>query len=232
MQQANFEMWKTVLMGETLLFGLLGKAMYEELDKTWLETLINEDIFTEAPLGAEQAEIQRGLELMQCWARENRIGISEEEFKALKHDQLYLFIGTDHVLAPVWESVYFTERHLVFQEQTLQVREWFSRFGLQAERINREPDDHIGLEMIFVAHLASLAIQAIDQNDQKYFNEILQAQRDFLFEHLLRWGPAWARLVKQHAETDFYRGLAHLTHGALLTAAETLEITMPKEVSL
>ena len=27
----------TDLMGEALLFGLLGKALYEDLDKTWLE---------------------------------------------------------------------------------------------------------------------------------------------------------------------------------------------------
>ncbi len=61
---------------------------------------------------------------------------------------------------------------------------------------------------------------------------LLQAQRDFLSEHLLRWGPAWAKLVKKHAETDFYRGLAHLTNGALLAAAELLKVEMPKEVKI
>ena len=76
--------------------------------------------------------------------------------------------------------------------------------------------------MIFISHLASLALQAIEQDDEKTLNEILQAQCDFLSEHLLRWGPVWAKLVKQHAYTDFYRGIAHLTHGALLAAAEML----------
>jgi putative dimethyl sulfoxide reductase chaperone len=230
MDEAKMDAWKAVLTGESLLCGLLSKALYEELDKNWLDSLIGEEVFAESPFGGEQGEVQRGLELLQRWTEENRRGVSEEEFNALKQDQLHLFIGLDHVLAPVWESVYFNENRFVFQEQTLQVRQWYSRFGLQAERLYREPDDHIGLELGFVAHLASLTLQAIDLDDQDTFNKTLQAQRDFLSEHLLRWGPAWAKLVKQHAETDFYRGLAHLTIGALLAAAELLKVEMPKEV--
>jgi len=223
---------KAALMGETLLCGLLGRILYGELDKTWLENLISEDVFTEAPFSAEQAETQRGIELLRRWMGENHNGISNEEFKALKQDHLRLFIGTDRVLAPVWESVYCNEKRLVFQEQTLQVRQWFSRFGLQAKRLYREPDDHIGLELSFIAHLASLALQAMESDDQQTFGQTLQAQRDFLQEHLLRWGPAWAKLVVQHAETDFYRGLAHLTHGALLAMAEFFQVEMPKEATL
>jgi putative dimethyl sulfoxide reductase chaperone len=232
MEEANISTWKTTMIGESLLFGLLGKVLYQELNKGWLEVLIGEDVFAEVPFGADQLQVRRGLELLSRWSDENRKGISEDEFKAIKQDHLHLFIGIDKVLAPVWESVYFSEKRLVFQEQTLQVREWFSRFGLQAERLNREPDDHIGLELIFIAHLASLALQAIDSDNKQSFDETLQAQRDFLFQHLLRWGPAWARLVKEHAETDFYRGLAHLTHGALLATAEHLQIELPREVSL
>ncbi len=224
--------WSSFLIGESLLCGLLGKILYEDPDRTWLEALIREDVFTEAPLGADQTETQRGLELLQRWADENRDGISEAEMKALKQDQASLFIGIDKVLAPLWESVYFNERRLVFQEETLQVREWYSRFQLQAERINREPDDHIGLELIFIAQLASRALQAMEDNNEAAFNELLQAQRDFLSEHLLRWGPAWAKLVKQHAQTDFYRGIGHLVHGSLLALAAGLEIAMPKEVAL
>lgn len=224
--------WSSFLVGESLLCGLLGKILYEEPDQAWLETLIREDVFAETPLGADQAETQRGLELLQRWANENRNGISETEMKALKQDHLNLFIGVDKVLAPLWESVYFSEKRLVFQEQTLQVREWYSRFQLQAERINREPDDHIGLELIFIAHLASRALQAIEENDEAAFNELLQAQRDFLSEHLLCWGPSWAKLVKRHAQTDFYRGIGHLVHGSLLALADGLKIAMPKEVAL
>lgn len=230
MQPMDLDVLKTDLLGEALLFGLLGKILYSELDQTWLESLIAEEVFAEAPLGAEQAEIQRGLELLARWSVENQRGLSQAEFEQLKRDHTHLFVGLDRVLAPVWESVYFNQNRLVFQQQTIQVREWYARFGLELERLHQEPDDHIGLELSFVAHLASRALEVMD--DMPLFAELLQAQRDFLTDHLLRWGPTWAKLVKQHAETDFYRGLAHLTHGALITAAATLQIKMPKEVSL
>ncbi len=223
---------RTSLMGEALLCGLLGKILYQDLDQSWLESLIQDEIFEESPFGAEQAEMQHGLELLQRWTSENHSGISETEMKALLRDQLQLFIGTDRVLAPLWESVYFSKQRLVFQEQTLQVREWYARFNLQLERLNREPDDHIGLELLFVAQLATRAVQAMDSNEQETAAELRHAEREFLAEHLLRWGPAWAKLVKKHAQTDFYRGIGHVVHGTLLALAELHQIPMPKEASL
>ncbi len=232
MPHTSIEEKKPLLIGESLLCGLLGKILYEDLDKSWLQSLIADDIFAESPFGMEQMEVRRGLELLQRWTAENHAGISDDEMKAINADHLRLFDGLDRVLSPVWESVYFTESHLVFQEQTLQVRQWYARYGLQAEKLHREPDDHIGLELIFVAHLAARAVEAIDNGDISTADALLQAQRDFLHDHLLRWGPAWARLVKKHAQTDFYQGLAHLTYGSLLALAELLGMQMPKEVTL
>ncbi|GAB1469676.1 molecular chaperone TorD family protein [Chloroflexota bacterium] len=221
-----------ILVGEMLLLRLLGKALYSEPERKWLEELIAEQIFFDIPFGMEQPEIIHGFELLQRWSQANTGGISEADFADLKMDYTRLFIGLDvHRTAP-WESVYFNRDRFVFQEQTIQVREWYARYDVQAEKLNREPDDHIGLEILFISHLASLALQALEQNDQNQLDEMLQAQREFLSEHLLRWGLVWAKLVKQHAATDFYRGIAHLTHGALLAIAEILEITMPKEVTL
>lgn len=231
MEQLNIESWKSALMGETLLFAVLGKLLYQELDRSLLDALVTDEVFLESPFGEEQTEVQRAIELLSRWSSENANGISDAEFDLIKQDNLKLLIGLDVMPAPPWESVYFSDKHMVFQEQTLQVREWYARFGLQIEHLHQEPDDHIGLELLFVSHLASSAWQALDE-DKDRFEELLQAQRDFLTEHLLRWGTSWAKLVKKHAETDFYRGIGHLTHGALLAAADTLQIQLPKEVSL
>lgn len=218
------------LVGEVLLLGLLGKAYYEEPQREWLEGLIAEGIFAESPFGSEQPEMVRGLEILQQWSQAHTGGISDADFLELKQDYTRLFIGISFMTTAPWESVYFNRERMVFQEQTIQVRNWYSRFGLQAEKLNKEPDDHIGLELLFIAHLASLALQSIEQDENKSIDELLQAQRDFLSEHLLRWGPGWCKLVIKHASTDFYRGLAHLTKGALSALADNLQIKMPKGV--
>jgi TorA maturation chaperone TorD len=222
----------TSLVGEAMLMELLSRALYKEPDRDWLNQLITEQIFAEVPFGGEQPEVKRGLEILQAWSQANASGLSDQVFSDLKLDYTRLFIGLDMLPTAPWESVYFNRERMVFQEQTLQVRQWFARFGVQVENLNKEPDDHIGLEILFIAHLASLALQAIEKGDQPALDEVLQAQRGFLEEHLLRWGPAWTRLLLQHAQTDFYRGIAHLTHGALLAAADLLDVSMPKEVSI
>jgi TorA maturation chaperone TorD len=229
MENEQTERWKATLMGETLLMGLLGKILYQDVEKSWLEGLMMEDVFSDAPVSETQPEMAQGLKILQGWAGQGSNGISDEEFEAVKKDQLYLFIGAASPKAPPWESAYFNEGRLLFQEQTLQVRQWYARYGLEAERKGREPDDHIGLELSFVAHLATLALQALESCDEGEAEKILQAQRDFLTQHLLRWAPAWVGLVKKHAGTDFYRGLAHLTLGALLAVADTLGIHVPEE---
>lgn len=218
------------LASEVVLLGFLGKVLYTEPNREWLQQLTSNQIFSEAPFGAEQEEIQHGLELLQNWSLAHKKGISDDEYANLNLDYARLFIGLESTHpSPPWGSVYLDRERLVFQQSTQRVRAWYQRFNLEPEQINKEPDDHIALELIFMARLAKMALETTDK--QKYI-EYLTAQRDFLHENLLRWGPSWAKLVKQHAQTDFYRGMAYLVHGTLLAIADMLEIVMPKEVAL
>jgi TorA maturation chaperone TorD len=230
--RTNKDEWKGILLGETLLLGVLGKAIQSYPDKEWLQTLIDEEVFSESPLESKGQDIEAGLSHLQSWSHQNRGGISDEQFTDLQMDYTRLFAGVSKTIAPLWESVYFNEERLIFQEQTIQVRQWYRRFGVEPENLHNEPDDHIGLELSFLAYLAKLGLQALDENDEVKFEQTLQAQRQFISEHPLRWVPIWCRSVKEHAKTDFYKGLALLTYGALLAMAEQLQIEIPEKVVL
>jgi putative dimethyl sulfoxide reductase chaperone len=229
MKENNEAQLKEVLIGESLLFGLLGRALYNQPDKNWINSLIADEVFSEVPFSMDRPETKRGQELMQNWIRKNAEGIDEESFTELNADYTRLFVGVGKVLAPPWESVYFNEDRMVFQEQTLEVRNWYQRFGLELENLHREPDDHIGLEMTFVAFLAELAVKALDEQDADNYKLFVNAKRQFLSEHLLQWGLSWCELVKEHAKTEYYQGLGHLTLGALLAVIDQYDITIPKE---
>lgn len=220
--------WTEALTGEHLLLSLLGKILYTAPQREWLNTLIRGDVFDELPFGADQPLAQQGLQLMQAWCRKNRAGLTDPGIADLQNDYLALFIGLETVLAPVWESVYLNEDHLLFQEQTLQVRQWYARYGIEIEHMHQEPDDHIALEMMFIAHLAQLGLDSLNHEDEGGFETTLAAQRKFLNEHLLRFAPAWYALVEANAATDFYRGLAQLIWGALQAVAELLMIEIPE----
>lgn len=222
--------WSDTLTGQALLFGVLAKNIYQYPEKQWVDSLVAEDIFAEVPFASEQSEVIAGLNLLQQWSQANRGGISPDAFEAIRIDHTRLFLGPGKVLAAPWESVYFTEERLVFQQQTLLVRGWYSRFGLELVKLHQEPDDHIGLELEFLAHLARLGLQSLEANESKRFEELLDAQRKFLTEHLLKWASIWCGLVLQHAHTDFYRGMAHLTKGSLLELADILAVPIPEPV--
>jgi TorA maturation chaperone TorD len=215
--------WTDVLAGEMLLCSLAGRALYAYPDRAWLSSLITEDVFAECPFACDQDDMQKGLAMLRGWAETHRSGLTGEAFDYLCHDYNRLFVGPEAVLAPPWESVHFSADRLVFQKETLDVRAWYARFDLQIVNLNHEPDDHIGLELEFLAHLARLGLDALDAGDAQRFEQLLDAQRQFFVQHPLRWAPKWCYTVTKHALTDFYRGVALIVAGGLSELAAVLQ---------
>ena len=126
---SNMDKWKVNLLAETLLLGVLSKALQSNPDRQWLQSLIQQDIFSELPLESNDPELKVGLMHLQSWSQRIEGGLSDEQFIQLQADYTRMFVGIGKTLAPCWESVYFNEDGMLFQEQTLQVRQWYRRFG-------------------------------------------------------------------------------------------------------
>lgn len=127
------------------------------------------------------------------------------------HDRLY-GVSARAIVAP-FESVHRGDDGLVFDVQTLEVRQAYTQLGLQAPKLNREPDDHIGLEFDFIGQALLGAMDARDNGlDTAPELDIAAA---FLNEHLLTWAPAMLAAVAEAADTAFMRGVAELSLGAL-----------------
>lgn len=210
------EEWTSFLTAEMLICGVLGKALYEYPDPAWLHSLAVEGVFSEMPLETTTPEVLQGFAVLQDWAAEVVQDTSGETYEALRDDYTRLFVGPGVLLAPPWGSVYFTRDRLIFQEQTLEVRNWYQRFGLAAEKLHQEPDDHIGLELIFLAHLAQLGLAALDAGDDAQFMRIMAAQWRFLQEQPLRWANQWCTDVIEFSRGKFYRGVALVLKGTLI----------------
>lgn len=229
MPPTNSKQQREQYLGETLLLGLLGRLIYQYPDREqrdWFQALTEPDTFSEAPLETDQKDIIAGLELLQTWATQ---GLQDDTYLEMQADFTRLFIGVGKVIAAPWESVYFNEDRLTFEEETLQVRQWFRRFGLEAEKLFNEPDDHIGLELTFLANLTSQALEALDGDDTEKFDSLIQARNEFLTEHLLKWGFRWCDLVTENARTDFYKGIGLLTRGTLSYLAETNDLVVNRD---
>ena len=131
---------------------------------------------------------------------------------AVAHDHARLFVGPGRLQAAPYESVHTSEEGLLFEAETLDVRAWYRHYGLSAPRVGREPDDHLGLELEFVATLATWALDALEAGRSEEAAVFAHGLRGFVEAHLA-WLPAYTALLAERAETDFHRGLAHLTRG-------------------
>jgi TorA maturation chaperone TorD len=210
--------WQVVLGGQALVLNLLGKLMHEYPERTWYQSLLTDAIFEEIPFASDQPDVRAGQELLQKWMDANHPELSEEAFDSLVTDYSRLFVLGDSkgvVLAPPWESVHFSPDRLTFQVKTLQVREWYRRYGLQYEQLKNRPDDHMGLELAFLGYMSLQALTALEKGSEEEFQQKLSDQRQFLREHPLKWAYKWGQHVAKHAQTGFYSGIAMIITGVL-----------------
>lgn len=169
---------------------------------------LDAELVADWPL-ARDADTARGVDLLLGSLRMPR---AAADYHA---DYTQLFVGPGPMAACPWESVHRSQEGLTFEEQTLQVRQAYALMGRRAPALNREPDDHIGLELAFVGELAVAALAARDRGDPGGEASAVEAAARFHAEHLSVWGPGFADLVIAHARTDLYRGAGHLLRGAL-----------------
>src|SRR5690554_3404604 len=151
-----------------------------------------------------------------------------EDAATIRADHAGLY-GTMAVarVAP-YESVHRGQDRLVFDDHTLQVREAYRTLSLQAPHLNREPDDHVGLELEFIAQSCLRALEALDQDSDNDAQRYVRLGADFFRDHLAQWAPEMLGRVVAEAHTSFMAGLAHLTVGALETYSQVTGV--PVEV--
>ena len=149
------------------------------------------------------------------------LGDSTESQQEIDDDHFLLLRGPGAPVVEPWESVHRGRDHVLFDDHTMQVRQWYRRHRLQAPRLNVEPDDHLALELEFAAHLLVQAMEtgafAVEDADR-----YRSAHDAFCREHLLAWAPTCFERIVEHARTDFYRGVGWLGVDALQIADEVV----------
>lgn len=109
--------------------------------------------------------------------------------------------------APPTESPWLDKDQLERQEPMFALAAWYRRFGLAAENRQRRSEDHMVLQLQFLAHL--LSTQQL--SDKKCFAEVSR----FLDQHLLCWIGDFAERVAARCATPYFCGVVTLTHGYL-----------------
>jgi TorA maturation chaperone TorD len=180
------------------LFALLS-SMY--LCKPSRESLANwRQLLEDEPL-AEAEALRMALDAVNLG--------SEQELEDILWDYTRLFIGPHRLPCPPLESVYTSPKRLMMQEAYDEVREFYSRIGIEVGSADVMPD-HIGAELNFLAILFDRMVA--EPEKRLLFEELAE---EFLSRHLRNWVPCFSADQEEAAETHFYKALARITREAV-----------------
>jgi putative dimethyl sulfoxide reductase chaperone len=157
---------------------------------------------------AELAQMSKGGQLLQSFFEKKTPQLHEEQAEYQR-----LFVGPGPIEVPLWESVYRSKDHLLFEETTFQVRKLYHRFGLQYHKENNEPDDHLLIELEFLIYLIDSSLQELQIPHQcrttpHSFEDVYEAQIEFLEQHLCKWVPKFCSKMLESTESLLYQGAA------------------------
>ncbi len=118
----------------------------------------------------------------------------------LAADHAAIYLTHAHRVSPS-ESPWIDPEGLTSQQSMFAVREWYQHWGLEVPNWRVRPDDHLVVQLGFVAHL----MDAVDHPAG-----LVDAAR-FLDRHLLRWFGAFVDGVTARCWTAYWAAVAEVT---------------------
>ncbi len=178
---------------------MLAALHHTELDDVLLEHLAMAGFPEHIGLRLVGAEGLQALDLMCKAMTELSTPVPAPVLDELAADFAAIYLNYVYHASPC-ESVWLDQENLAMQTPMFEVRELYRRLGLAAADWRARPDDHLVLELQFLAALFQ------DEHPQA----LTEAAR-FLDLHLLRWLPQFGSRVAARCATPFYAGAARLT---------------------
>jgi len=217
--------YAAVISNRENLYRFLGRIYKVEMDQTLLDQ-IKEMSF---PTECGEDEIGEGYRMIENYLQH----LGGDPLTDLAVDYARVFLGAgiagDDAAYP-YESVYTSPKRLIMQDARDQVLEIYRAKDLNKEEMLDFPEDHIALELEFMAYLCHETQDAIVAEDWPKISSCLKEQMDFLTQHLLNWVPAFCDDAEKFAGTDFYKAIAKVTNGYLRLERTILEDMIAENV--
>lgn len=192
------------------MYGFLARIYREEVDPDLLDRMTDMDLSVEV----DTPEIDAGYAMLKRFLEVPR----ESAITDLSMDYARIFLGAGVAGtngAYPYESVYTNADRLVMQDARDEVLQLYREEGLDRAQEFNEPEDHLALELEFMAYLCQRTAAALKEGDNGNALNYLQKQQEFLAKHLLAWVPAFCEDVQRLAREDLYKAVAKITVGYL-----------------
>lgn len=150
-----------------------------------------------SPVTAEAAELLQTEDVAALTS-----SLDGTDIEQLRRGYMRLFVGPNKLPVLPWESAIVGNERILFQRPTLEVRRIYRAHGFTPAQGESVADDHLSLEMGFLALLAAKTQEAAESGDEAVLDQALSASRDFLQNHLGAWIGLYA--ASMASEDGFY----------------------------
>jgi len=157
-------------------------------------------------------------DFLQQWPNETDTAQAEKALITLKLDYGQLFFGPGEPTAVPQGSVYLCEEQLINDRTTVELMDFYRAHGVELQLDYKQPIDHIGLFFAVLDQSFGRLQTEVDNQALIRFVQVL------LQQHLLPWATRCCELAVEHANSDFYRGLALLTSDFLLQLQQDFQV--------
>ncbi|MDG6907850.1 MAG: molecular chaperone TorD family protein [Nitrososphaerota archaeon] len=213
-----------VLEDRRSMYTFLARIYEREVTTEFLKELSSKEspLQTTSIVDMDEDEFKEGFMELTSYLKNMQDANLDEEKLKLDVEYANLFLSVLVRIHPS-ESSYTTREHLVYDEPRQEVFEIYVREGVEKIAEFTEPEDHIAIEMQFMAYLCRKAIEANEQQNWESMLGLLKTQEDFVRKHLMNWTPKLTKNIIEKSNTGFYRGAAKITNAFLEVESDSIK---------
>jgi TorA maturation chaperone TorD len=142
---------------------------------------------------------------------------------ACDYARVFLSAGVyDGLTAEPYESVFTSDEHILMQDSRDDVVAVYRAQGIDIDRELHMPEDHLGLELEFMAIMADRTADCFENRDDDA-SGLLAIQSSFIDRHILNWIDALAEKVDAFAKLPFYPAIMQIIKGYVSSDRENLQ---------
>ena len=191
-------------------FRALGAVVYTELTQDEIESLAHQG-YLEQGRRMDEGEIAEGFIALGRYLV--RRGMNARQDLAVEFARIFLGAGADEkLLATPFESVFTSPEGLLMQDARDECVRFYRQWGMEVNRDLNVPEDHLGFQLQFMAHLCDSANEKMQTGEDA--QGVMQAQVDFLDNHVLNWIDALTERVEKCATLPFYPAIMKIIRGS------------------
>ncbi|WP_297156390.1 molecular chaperone [uncultured Ellagibacter sp.] len=144
-----------------------------------------------------------------CESTVERIGKERGKgaVEAVSVEYTRLFVGPPSPAAPPWETMYRGSTNVGFGEATFEMRNYLHDLGLELSNENRQYEDHMGIELLYLSELCRRVGEGDGYEEQA---------RSFVVKHPLSWIDAFLDRIEGISPQGYFSCLVRLEKALLL----------------